>query len=127
MALTDQKSLFLMLEIEPTLLFSKCWRRHWVVLDVISSSSCHSCSPSNANNANGNTNGRGESNGDHVEAALVARIYSNHLHEGRSLPYSTVTINDVHALHRTQSRFVLALALGLPIYNISDPVYSYSM
>ena len=77
-------------------------------MDIIPSSGCHSCSPGNAGGTTtGGGNGVTGANGDHVEAALIARIYGSHLHEGRSLPYSTVTITDVHGLHRTQSRYVL--------------------
>jgi hypothetical protein len=39
--------------------------------------------------------------------ALIGRIYSSHLHEDRTLPSTTVTLTDVHALHRMQSRFHL--------------------
>lgn len=39
-------------------------------------------------------------------AAVIARVYGSHVHEGRSLPHATVTITDVHGLHRTTSRYM---------------------
>jgi hypothetical protein len=81
-------------------------------MDIISSTCHSSISPSASTGGGGNCNGGG---GDHVEAALIARIYGSHLHEGRSLPYSTVTITDVHALHRTQSRFAAFAKFGMTI------------
>ena len=38
--------------------------------------------------------------------ALIGRIYNSHVHEDRTLPFATVTLTDVHALHRVQSRYV---------------------
>ena len=38
--------------------------------------------------------------------AVIARIYNSHLHEDKTLPFTTVTLTDVHALHRTQSRYL---------------------
>ncbi len=74
-------------------------------MDIISST-CHAYSPSAGSASSGNGGGNnGGGGGEALEAALIARIYGSHLHEGRSLPYSTVTITDVHALHRTQSRY----------------------
>ena len=61
-------------------LFFQCWRRQWVVLDIVDTVS--------------------------ATPALIARIYGSHIHEDRSLPVATVTMSDVHALHRTQSRYV---------------------
>ncbi|CAB4058163.1 unnamed protein product [Lepeophtheirus salmonis] len=55
----------------------KCWRRQWVVMDLVETLD----SP-----------------------ALIARIYGSHLHEDRNLPISTITLTDIHALHRAQSR-----------------------
>jgi hypothetical protein len=54
------------------------WRRQWVVLDIVETLDT---------------------------PALIGRIYSSHLHEDRTLPSTTVTLTDVHALHRMQSRF----------------------
>ena len=104
---------FRSLETESGLFHWQCWRRHWVVLDIIPSSACHSGSPGNAagaaadNSASGKGSATVAPGGECAEAALIARIYGSHLHEGRSLPYSTVTITDVHGLHRIQSRFVV--------------------
>ena len=39
--------------------------------------------------------------------ALIGRIYNSHMHEDRTLPSSTVTLTDVHGIHRAQSRQVL--------------------
>lgn len=55
----------------------KCWRRQWVVLDIVEAVS----SP-----------------------AIIARMFSSPLHEDKSLPLQTITLTDVHALHRAQSR-----------------------
>ncbi|TRY70079.1 hypothetical protein TCAL_16375, partial [Tigriopus californicus] len=60
-------------------LLKKRWHRQWVVLDFVDT--LMSDSP-----------------------ALIARVYGSHLHEDRSLPITTVTLTDVHALHRAQSR-----------------------
>ena len=65
-----------------TLLF-QWWRRQWVVLDIVETLDT---------------------------PALIGRIYSSHLHEDRTLPSTTVTLTDVHALHRMQSRQVAFLA-----------------
>lgn len=80
-----------------------------MVLDIVESSSSGS-----------------ESGGDETgAAAVIARIYGSHLHEDRSLPLSTVTLTDVHALHRAQSRygalfFLLLYIVRVPI-SISIP------
>ncbi len=64
-----------------TLVFCvQCWRRQWLVLDIVETVD--------------------------QSPALIARIYASHHHEDRSLPLSTVTLPDVHALHRAQSRSV---------------------
>ena len=39
--------------------------------------------------------------------ALIGRIYNSHMHEDRTLPSSTVTLTDVHGIHRAQSRQVV--------------------
>ena len=57
--------------------FLQWWRRQWVVLDIVETLDT---------------------------PALIGRIYSSHLHEDRTLPSTTVTLTDVHALHRMQSR-----------------------
>ena len=62
-----------------------------MVLDIVESGSTAAASSS--------------SHGNH-HPALIARIYGSHIHEDKSLPQATLTIPDVHALHRTQSRFV---------------------
>ena len=41
--------------------------------------------------------------------ALIGRIYNSHMHEDRTLPSSTVTLTDVHGIHRAQSRQVYLL------------------
>eukprot|EP00093_Oithona_nana_P008737 08737.XXX_90840_84600_1 [CDS] Oithona nana genome sequencing. len=55
----------------------KAWRRQWVVLDIVETLSC---------------------------PAVIGRIYNSHMHEDKTLPTSTVTLTDVHGLHRAQSR-----------------------
>ena len=59
-------------------LFFQAWRRQWVVLDIVETMAC---------------------------PALIGRIYNSHMHEDKTLPSSTVTLTDVHGLHRAQSRF----------------------
>ena len=55
----------------------QAWRRQWVVLDIVETLSC---------------------------PAVIGRIYNSHMHEDKTLPTSTVTLTDVHGLHRAQSR-----------------------
>jgi hypothetical protein len=62
------------------------WRRQWVVLDIVETLDT---------------------------PALIGRIYSSHLHEDRTLPSMTVTLTDVHALHRMQSRYLKMSASAL--------------
>ena len=47
--------------------------------------------------------------------ALIGRIYNSHVHEDRTLPFATVTLTDVHALHRVQSRYVNEYLMHLPL------------
>ena len=54
------------------------WRRQWVVLDIVAGSN-----------------------------RLTARIFGSHLHEDKSRPLVVIRINDVHALHRVQSRYAV--------------------
>ena len=57
--------------------YFQCWRHQWVVLDLVETLDC---------------------------PAVIARIYNSHLHEDKTLPFTTITLTDVHALHRAQSR-----------------------
>ena len=56
--------------------------------------------------------------------ALIGRIYNSHVHEDRTLPFATVTLTDVHALHRVQSRYVKENAF---FYAHANPIFFTSL